>query len=134
MILIAARLLRATYLRYLAASVIALGTDLALFLVLLRAHVPAMAAAGAGYCLGIGVHWVLSSRTVFAESLAERGLARHRQGIMFAGSALAGLAATMAVTGLGSALHLDPRIARLAAVAVAFQLVWLLRRRWVFAP
>jgi putative flippase GtrA len=133
-IVLAGRLLRATYLRYIAASAVALGADLCLFLVLLRAHVPAMVAAGAGYCLGVGVHWLLSSRTVFAESLAERGLARHRQGIMFACSALAGLGATMAVTGIGAALHLDPRLARLAAVAVAFQLVWLLRRRWVFAP
>ncbi len=126
-------LLRATYLRYVAASAASLGLDFVLFLLCLTAGVPAMLASGIGYSAGIGAHWWLSSRAVFAGGLAERGGDRRRQQALFLGSALVGLAITMAVVGLGAKLGLDPRLAKLAAVALAFQATYLLRRRIVFA-
>src|SRR6478752_1089598 len=62
--------------RYIAASAVALGADMATFLVLLDLGVFAAAASAAGYCLGILVHWLVSSRKVFGDTLAASGAAR----------------------------------------------------------
>ena len=121
------------YFRYIAASAGALGLDMALFMAALALGAPAVAAAAIGYSAGIGAHWMLSSRAVFIGSLAERGSPRMRQQALFLGSALAGLATTMAVVGLGTLLGADPRLAKLAAIAISFQLTYILRRRLVFA-
>jgi small basic protein len=56
------------------------------------------------------------------------------QKALFVGSALIGLALTMAVVGLGARLGLDPRLAKLVAVATSFVATWLLRNRIVFVP
>ena len=119
--------------RYLAASAVALGFDMGSFLVLLAAGVPAAPASALSYALGILVHWFISSRAVFADGVAARGPARTRQKALFVASALVGLALTAAVVGLGSALGLDPRLAKIAAVGVSFSATWLLRARIVFA-
>lgn len=119
--------------RYLAASVVALGFDMASFLALLAAGMPAAPAAALSYSLGIVVHWFISSRAVFVSGVAERGPARTRQKAMFVASALVGLALTAGIVGLGAALGLDPRLAKLAAVGVSFVATWLLRARIVFA-
>lgn len=119
--------------RYLAASVVALGFDMGSFLVLLALGLPAAPAAALSYSLGIVVHWFISSRAVFVTGVAERGAARTRQKAMFVASALVGLALTAGIVGLGSALGLDPRLAKIAAVGVSFAATWLLRARIVFA-
>jgi putative flippase GtrA len=118
--------------RYLGASVVALGFDMGGFLLLLAAGAPAAPAAALSYSLGIVVHWLISSRAVFAAGVASRGPARTRQKALFVASALVGLALTAGVVGLGSALRLDPRLAKIAAVAVSFTATWLLRARLVF--
>src|SRR3546814_19692316 len=83
--------------------------------------------------MGILVHWLVSSRLVFADGTAARGSGeRHRQKLLFVGSALVGLAVTTAIVGAGSALGLDPRLAKLAAILVRFQTTYLLRRHIVF--
>lgn len=125
------RLLRLTYARYLLASVGALGADLATFMVAL-ALMPAALAAGVGYCAGMIAHWGLSSRAVFLGRLAESGAARRQQFMLFVGSGLAGLAITMGIVGIGDAAGIDPRLAKLAAIAVSFQVTYLLRRAVVF--
>ena len=119
--------------RYLMASVVALGFDMASFLALLAAGLAAAPAAALSYSLGIAVHWFISSRAVFTAGVAERGPARTRQTALFVASALVGLALTAGVVGLGSALGLDPRLAKIAAVGVSFTATWLLRARIVFA-
>lgn len=119
--------------RYLAASVVALGFDMASFLALLAIGLTAAPAAALSYSLGILVHWFISSRAVFVDGVAERGPARTRQKALFVASALVGLALTAGIVGLGSALGLDPRLAKLAAVGVSFVATWLLRARIVFA-
>ncbi|HEU4819933.1 MAG TPA: GtrA family protein [Qipengyuania sp.] len=124
---------RAAPSRYLAASVVALGFDMASFLALLAAGMPAAHAAALSYSLGIVVHWFISSRAVFVSGVAERGPARTRQKAMFVASALVGLALTAGTVGLGSALGLDPRLAKIAAVGISFVATWLLRARIVFA-
>ena len=121
------------WLNYLLASGLALGSDAGLFLLLLDAGLPPMAASAVGYCAGILVHWLVSSRLVFADGAAARGTGeRHRQKLLFVGSALIGLAITTAIVGTGTALGLDPRLAKLAAIIVSFQTTYLLRRHIVF--
>ena len=118
--------------RYLAASAGALAVDMGSFLALLSIGVLAAPASAAGYSLGILAHWLLSSRTVFSDTLAARGFQRTRQKALFVISALAGLALTTAMVGAGDAVGLDPRIAKLAAIVASFALTWVLRNRVVF--
>ena len=122
------------FVRYVAASAFALAVDMGTFLALLAMGLGAAVAAATGYALGIAAHWIVSSRVVFAAGVARRGPQRHRQKAMFAGSALAGLALTTAIVGAGTGLGLDPRLAKLAAIAASFTLTWLLRERVVFRP
>ena len=121
------------YLRYLVASVGALGLDMALFIAALAFGASPVIAAAAGYGAGIGAHWLLSSRAVFTGHLAEKGKARRQQQALFLASALAGLAITMGIVGIGSLLGAEARLAKLAAIGVSFQATYLLRRKVVFA-
>jgi len=132
MIELAARLRDVRFLRYLIASAGALAVDMGSFLALLALGVWPAAASAASYSLGILAHWLLSSRTVFADSVAERGPQRNRQKALFVVSALAGLALTTAMVGLGDLAGIDPRLAKLAAIAASFLLTWGLRVRVVF--
>ncbi|KPF87782.1 MULTISPECIES: GtrA family protein [unclassified Novosphingobium] len=118
--------------RYILASVGALAVDMGTFLALLSAGVPPVAASAMGYGIGIMVHWILSSRKVFAEQVAEGGIARTRQKAMFVVSALIGLGVTTLIVGGASAAGLDPRAAKLCAIVVSFAVTWLLRKRVVF--
>jgi putative flippase GtrA len=120
-------------LRYLAASVAALAVDVGSFLALLALGTPAGPAAGLGYGLGVVAHWLISSRAVFANAVAPRGPERTRQKAGFVVSALLGLALTTAIVGGGTAVGLDPRLAKLIAIAASFTLTWLLRSRLIFA-
>ncbi len=124
---------RVVYLRYVAASVVALGVDVGLFLLLIGAHVPPTAASIIGYSVGILAHWLLSSRAVFADARAVRPGGQHRQRVLFLLSALLGLGLTALIVAAGGWLALDPRLAKLLAIIVSFQAVWLLRRHIVFA-
>lgn len=119
-------------LRYLGASVIALGCDFACFLILLHLGMTPAPASALGYGLGIAVHWLVSSRKVFTDSVADPGPARTRQKALFVGSALIGLAVTTAVVAAASALGLDPRLAKLIAVGASFTITWILRDSVVF--
>ncbi|HEX8256000.1 MAG TPA: GtrA family protein [Allosphingosinicella sp.] len=124
---------RITYLRYIVASAGALGVDMALFLAAMAMGLTPFIAAGLGYVAGIGAHWLLSSRAVFVGHVAERGRPRLQQQGLFLASAVVGLAITMGIVGLGNALALDPRLAKLAAIGISFQATYLLRRNLVFA-
>ncbi len=126
------RAINLLFLRYLAASALALGVDMGAFLALLTLGLPAAAAAAVGYGLGIAAHWLASSRAVFTAGVAEHGPERSRQKALFVGSALAGLALTTAIVGIGTGFGLDPRLAKLAAIGASFTLTWLLRERVVF--
>ncbi|MBP6112863.1 MAG: GtrA family protein [Sphingobium sp.] len=123
---------RITYARYIMASALALAADLSLFMTLLRLGLHAVPASMAGYTAGLIVHWIISSRLVFAAQ-ALRGAQRKRQKALFVVSTLIGLAITSLIVGTGSHFGLDPRLAKLIAVAVSFQATYLLRRSVVFA-
>lgn len=126
------RALDLVFLRYFAASGFALAVDMGTFLALLSLGLEAAIAAATGYALGIVAHWIMSSRAVFTDGVARRGPDRNRQKALFIGSALAGLALTTAIVGLGTGIGLDPRLAKLAAIAASFTVTWLLRERVVF--
>lgn len=118
--------------RYVGASAAALGVDLGGFLLLLHAALPAAAASAIGYATGITVHWWLSSRIVFVDGLADAGAGRAGQQALFLVSAMIGCGITVGVVGLGAAVGLDPRVAKLGAIAGSFGTMWLLRRHIVF--
>lgn len=119
-------------LRYLLASVGALAVDVGCFLILLSSGMAAAIASAVGYSAGILAHWLLSSRTVFSDTVAERGRERTKQKALFVISALAGLAVTTLIVGAADYLAFDPRPAKLLAIIVSFALTWLLRSRIVF--
>lgn len=127
-----ARLANLTLIRYLAASVGALAVDFGSFLAFLSLGIAAAPASAAAYALGIVAHWLLSSRAVFAASVAARGPERTRQKAMFAGSALVGLALTTGIVAAASSLAIDPRLAKLVAVGASFAATWVLREKIVF--
>jgi putative flippase GtrA len=121
------------YIRYVLASAGALGVDFALFGALVATGMGAAFASAIGYSVGVFAHWGFSSRAVFLDGTAERGAARRRQQALFLLSALAGLAITVGIVGVGTAAGLDPRLAKIAAIGVSFQATYLLRRHIVFA-
>lgn len=118
--------------RYFGASVIALVADVGAFLLLLEIGVIAAGASAASYSLGILVHWLVSSRKVFHDSVAAAGNARTRQKVLFLVSALLGLGLTTLIVGTGDFAGLDPRLAKLVAIAASFTLTWQLRSRVIF--
>lgn len=122
------------FVRYIGASALALGVDMGTFLALLSMGMAAASAAAAGYAVGIAAHWLVSSRAVFTTGVARRGPERNRQKVLFAGSALAGLALTTAIVGAGTSLGTEPRLAKLVAIGASFVLTWLLRERLIFRP
>jgi putative flippase GtrA len=128
----AAQLTNSRLVRYGIGSVVALGTDLGLFIALLRVGMPSVAASALGYCLGILIHWLISSRLVFADGAAARGPERTRQKGLFVASALAGLAITTAIVAFGTMAGLLPVVAKLIAIVVSFQATYVMRKTFVF--
>jgi len=126
------QLRRMVLVRYLGASVIALGCDMASFLGLLSLGLAPGLAAALGYGFGIVVHWLVSSRKVFVDSVASSGAARTRQKALFVVSALIGLGVTTAIVSGGTMLGIDPRLAKLFAIGASFTVTWLLRDVVVF--
>ncbi|MCT2400054.1 GtrA family protein [Novosphingobium mangrovi (ex Huang et al. 2023)] len=126
------QMMRLRIARYCGASVVALGADMGSFLILLQVGMVATLASAASYSLGILVHWLLSSRAVFHDTVAGDGLARTRQKVLFVLSALAGLALTTLIVGVGDYTGVDPRLAKVLAVVASFMLTWGLRSRIVF--
>lgn len=120
------------YLRYVAASLLALGADMGVFLAALDSGIPATAASAIGYSAGIVAHWLVSSRLVFDASPTD-GAERHRQKALFVMTAFVGLGLTVAIIAAATRAGLDPRLAKLIAIGMSFQAGWLLRRRVVFA-
>lgn len=121
------------FLRYVAVSVGALATDMGVFLALLEAGLPSISASAIGYSIGILAHWILSSRKVFQDRVSDKGTAaRTQQKAMFLASALLGLLLTVAIVGAGTALGLDPRLAKIIAILISFLLTYALRNIVIF--
>lgn len=131
---IALRLWNDTFLRYFAASGIALGADASCFFLLVGAGARPGLAAAIAYCLGILVHWLISSRAVFVRELAARGPERTRQKMLFVVSAVAGLVLTTLTVSAGAAFGINLALTKGVAVAGSFTLTWMARRWIVFRP
>ncbi|WP_327754441.1 GtrA family protein [Sphingobium sp. SJ10-10] len=123
---------RQTYARYILASGLSLAMDFGTLVVLLWLTVPALAASVCGYLLGLCVHWSISSRAVFVCRARLDVDGRLHQKLLFFGSALVGLAITSTMVGVGTLWGADPRLVKLAAITVSFQVTYLLRRSVVF--
>ncbi len=127
-----AKLRNVQLVRYLLASVGALAVDVGAFLSLMSMGVAAAPASAMGYSLGILAHWLLSSRTVFQDTVASGGMARTRQKALFVISALVGLGLTTVIVGFGDWAGGDPRISKCIAIIVSFAATWLVRSKIVF--
>ena len=68
------------------------------------------------------------------DRLAARGAGRLRQQSGFLASALVGLGVTAASVWLCGRAGWDPRLSKLVAIVLSFQLTWLLRKHFVFRP
>jgi len=121
------------YLRYVGASAASLGVDFAVFLAAMAIGVPPALAAACGYIVGIGCHWLLSSKLVFVGQVAIDTAGRRPQQALFVLSALVGLGITTGIVGLGTRYGLDPRIAKGIAIVVSFQATYVIRKKLVFA-
>lgn len=120
---------RFMFLRYLLASICALSLDMALFLTLSGAGMPNALAACCGYGAGLLLHWIISTKFVFA---CNRPSAGHR--IAFLTSALAGLLVTVAIIEMLTFVGVAPAIAKLLAIPISFGTVYAIRKYGVFAP
>jgi putative flippase GtrA len=121
------------FLRYIGASVFALAADMGLFLLLLAGGMLAPLASAVSYTIGIGAHWLVSSRLVFHAGAAPNGAERWRQKFLFLLSAFVGLALTVAIVTIGEMLHSDARLAKLVAIGVSFVATYVLRKTIVFS-
>ena len=118
--------------RYTLVSAVALGIDMGLFLVLARGAGVKPAIAGvAGYCAGLVLHFILSTRFVFDARASQKSPSRLFG--EFAATGLVGVAITWAVIAAATDVaHLPDIAAKAAAVATSFVAVFLLRRTLVF--
>ncbi len=122
---------RFTITRYLVASIAALGFDLAIFTALVAAGMAAAPASALGYCAGIVIHWIVSANFVFTGK-AKGGSALHWQRVLFAGSALLGLAITVATVALLTGAGIHPVAAKAVAAVISFVAVYAARKWGVF--
>lgn len=130
----AMRMLGEDRVRYVLVSVAALGVDTIVTLNMTWAGAPPAICAAAGYIIGLGLHWILSSRFVFADSLAASRTARARQAALFFVSGFGGLAVTVATFTTAVTLGAPAIIAKALSVGVSFCIVYLIRRHLIFAP
>lgn len=113
-------------------SALALGLDVAVFLLLANWGSMASISAIAGYVVGLIAHFLLSVRFVF--DAGATGRSGTELFARFALSGLAGLVLTAAIVALLADLAgLAPILAKIAAVITSFSVVLLLRRTVVFA-
>ena len=120
-----------TITRYLAASIIALAFDVALFASLVALAMDPTIASAAGYCAGIVVHWLVSANIVFVGKTRD-GAALHVQRALFAGSALVGLGITVMTVEAFGRLGFHPIPAKGVAIGLSFATVYAMRKWGVF--
>lgn len=118
--------------RYVLVSATALAVDTLITLNLAWSGFAPSLSAASGYIIGLTLHWVLSTRFVFAAELATDGRARARQAALFILSGLGGLAVTVATFSTAVAFGIAAPVAKAFAVAISFCIVYLIRRHVIF--
>jgi putative flippase GtrA len=122
---------RFTITRYLAASIIALAFDVAVFASLVALGIDPTIASAAGYCAGIVIHWLVSANIVFVGKTRD-GSALQLQRALFAGSALVGLGITVATVELLGRAGVHPIPSKGVAIGISFVAVYAMRKWGVF--
>ena len=122
---------RFTITRYLAASIIALAFDVAVFASLVALGSDPTIASAAGYCAGIVVHWLVSANIVFTGKTRD-GAALLIQRALFAGSALVGLGMTVATVEILGRAGVHPIPSKGVAIGISFVAVYAMRKWGIF--
>jgi putative flippase GtrA len=120
-------------LRYVLISGAAFALDLAVFLWLLRLGVAPVPASVAGYLCGTQLHWLLSTRLVFAAGVRQDRAARRRQQVLFFVSAAVGVTCNAGIVAASEALMVPLLLGKLAAIGASFVLVLAVRATIIFA-
>jgi putative flippase GtrA len=128
----ATRMLGEDRVRYVLVSAAALAVDTLITLNLTWSGVAPSLSAASGYVIGLTLHWVLSTRFVFADQLGADGRARARQAALFVLSGLGGLAVTVATFSTAVNFGAAASVAKACAVAISFCIVYLIRRHVIF--
>jgi len=119
--------------RYVLISGAAFALDLGLFLLLLRYDVSPVTASVAGYLSGTQLHWLLSTRLVFASGVRQDRAARRRQQVLFFASAAVGVTCNAGIVAASEWLMAPLLIGKLAAIGASFVLVLVVRATIIFA-
>lgn len=120
-----------TLTRYLAASVVALAFDVALFSTLVALQTDPTIASAIGYCAGIVIHWVISANVVFTGKTRD-GAGLQWQRVLFAGSAVVGLGITVGTVEILGRAGIHPVVAKGVAVSASFTAVYIMRKWGIF--
>lgn len=121
------RLLQLNYVRYGIVSVLALGLDTLTLLVLHYWGWAAWLSAATAYLLGAVLHWMLSIRYVFKKPVDTADYLRKL--MQYIGAGLVGvLLTTLIVEGATSMFGLNIIVAKIIAVLVVFNVVYLVRK------
>jgi len=119
--------------RYVLISGGAFALDFGVFLALLAAGANPVAASVAGYLCGTQLHWVLSTRLVFASGVRQDPTARRRQQALFFASAAVGVTCNAGIVALSQYLSVPLALGKLAAIGASFVLVLAVRASIIFA-
>jgi putative flippase GtrA len=124
---------RAQIARYVLISGLAFALDLTVFLQLMPLGVSPVMASVAGYLCGTQLHWLLSTRLVFAAGVRQNPAARRRQQVLFFASAAVGVTCNAGIVAASEALMVPLLIGKLAAIGASFVLVLVVRATIIFA-
>jgi putative flippase GtrA len=124
---------RAQLARYVLISGLAFALDLSVFLVLLPLGTSPVLASVAGYLCGTQLHWLLSTRLVFAAGVRQDRAARRRQQVLFFASAAVGVTCNAGIVAASQAFMVPLLIGKLAAIGTSFVLVLAVRATIIFA-
>jgi len=118
--------------RYSVASAAGTLVDIAILSLLYGFGVAAGIAAAIGYAIGTLVHWLVSSRYVFPDRLADAGLRRGGQQVLFIASAALGIALTSLIVSWSVEAGAHIALAKATAMTASFFAVFLVRLTIVF--
>ncbi len=118
--------------RYIGISGLALALDIAAFMLLIAFAVNPVVASVCGYLAGTQLHWMLSTRMVFAAGVNHDPAIQRRQQLMFFASAVLGISCNGGIVALGETLDAPLFISKALAIATSFVLVLVLRASIIF--
>lgn len=120
------------FLLYAAVSALALTVDVAiLYLTAVRLEMPGYLAAALAYAAGLVVHYLLAVRWVF--TYRRMASQRRTEATVYALTGLAGILLSAGIVHVGGLLGQSLAVSKLAAIAVSFIAVFLIRKVTLFS-